>query len=283
VKDRFIDKNQGISILRNKREVFYGPIPYWPGGGDWFSEIDRWWGCEISFDAVLDRAFTVKNVKRGAVPQTELKKTIHDKIMPTRNTCLEKVRALWGENAKKTKLEKAEKDKELITGHEDAEEIAKKTPVDKSEIDKDKDFDKEAKVLAEDIKKSATDEKKAAWIAKWKSQPFTIHEEGWSGPLFLEAVHLGGKDVIKYNTDHLFFQIVNRIIQELETTSEEYGHAIKLKNLIDLLLISYSKAEAKFEKDITFTAEEFVEHMRINWGMYLKSYLATWSKEDDVL
>ena len=63
VKARRVDDNEGISILRNRREVFYGHIPYWknagPGWSQW-EDKDRWWGCEIQFDAILDRAFTVK-------------------------------------------------------------------------------------------------------------------------------------------------------------------------------------------------------------------------------
>lgn len=73
-KERAIPQNEGISILRNDREVFHGHIPYWPGGS--FEEIDRWWGCEISFHAELDREFTVKNIKRGAIPAKVLKKTL---------------------------------------------------------------------------------------------------------------------------------------------------------------------------------------------------------------
>jgi hypothetical protein len=46
-KDRFVHENEGISIMRNGREVFYGQIPYWPKA-QWWKEIDRWWGCEIS-------------------------------------------------------------------------------------------------------------------------------------------------------------------------------------------------------------------------------------------
>ena len=281
--DRFIHMNQGVSILRNRREVFYDHIPYWPGKGKdpWFSEIDRWWGCEISFNAVLDRAFTVKNIKRGAVPITELKKTIHKLIAPTRQTCLDKIREVWSEAKQKKREEEKAKTEELSTGHEDAEKIADKAPVDKSAIDKDVDFDDAAQRLVEEIKRNQSEEKKAAWIAKWKSQPFTIEDDRWRGPAFIEAVHLGGCDVIKYNLAHPFFEKINEIIESLEEKTEEYENAIKLKQLIDLLLISYSKAEAKFEPDTTFTAKQFVENMSLNWGQYLSIYLGTWQQEDE--
>src|ERR1700733_1504835 len=43
-RERCIDRNEGISILRNGREVAYGHIPFWKPA---FEEIERWWGCEI--------------------------------------------------------------------------------------------------------------------------------------------------------------------------------------------------------------------------------------------
>src|SRR5574342_277226 len=94
-KERCIDLNEGVSILRNKREVYYDVIPWWTGIP--FRGIDRWWGCEISFDAVLDSQFTVKNIKRGAVPVRELKQAIKERIEPTRHAALERIRDHWRE------------------------------------------------------------------------------------------------------------------------------------------------------------------------------------------
>lgn len=284
-KKRHITDNEGISILRNRREVFYGHVPYWPGKSGsnktpWFSEIDRWWGCEIHFDPILDQAFTVKNIKRGAVPVTELKKAIYDQIKPTRDTCLEKVRDLWSQRRRKEQEDENER-QGAKTGHELAENVAKKTPTDKSLIDQDKDFNKSAEELLERRHKEASEEQKSAWKAKWQSQPFTIHDNAWRGPDFFETNHMGGSDVLDYNLQHPFFEEIYSIINQLESTSEEYESAIKLKQLIDLLLIAYSKAEAKFEGDLEIKVEDFVEQMRTSWGSYLSSYLRTWLKEKD--
>jgi hypothetical protein len=146
-KDRFIDRNEGISIVRNKREVFYGHIPYWPGSP--FEEIDRWWGCEISFDAVLDSSFTVKNIKRGALPVKPLKVTINNAISPTRKSSLEKVRDRWAE----TRANEAKVDIEngVDTGHSDAERAAKETPTPTSSIDKDKNLDDEIRKVTNEF------------------------------------------------------------------------------------------------------------------------------------
>lgn len=279
VHERFIDKNEGISILRNDREVFYGHIPYWPGKQ--FQEIDRFWGCEISFGAELDRAFTVKNIKRGAIPCKELKKTIKEKISPTRETAVEKVQDYWGvvDEEKKKKAVAAEKEG-VLTGHEAAEDVAKATPTDRGDLDKDKNKAEEVKSLVDLIKKNETEQLKAAWIARFESQPFTIEDDSWKGPDFIDISHLGGSDVIRYNMRHAFFRALSKIVDDLEAQGNEISQAKKLKSLIDILLISYSKAEAKFDNKLVWDdLESFLENHRQNWGQYLANYIETWLRE----
>jgi hypothetical protein len=274
-RDRYIDRNEGVSIIRNRREVFYDPIPWWPGTP--FKEIDRWWGCEISFDAILDSAFTVKNIKRGAIPIKQLKAAIHTAITPTRSTALESVRELWETNKAKETITDVEHG--VDTGHSDAEQAAKDTPTPTSAIDKDKNLDEEARKVTDDFLKGADEQKKAQWHAKFKSQPFTILEDEWKGPEFIETNHLGGADVLKYNRRHVFFSEIDAIKQVLSEDETEFEYSRRLAALVDLLLISYSKAEAMFDKELQLTAEEFIEHLRMNWGHYLNSYIKTWKQQ----
>ncbi|MEQ8924710.1 MAG: ATP-binding protein, partial [Fulvivirga sp.] len=200
-RDRFIDRNEGISILRNGREVFYGEIPHWKPG---FEDIDRWWGCEISFDAILDKAFAVKNIKRGAVPVYNLKWTINEKIVPSIKKFREEVSEHW----KKRRIEKAqEKLKEeneagTATGHEEAESIAKKSNTQKQVLDPN--ANAKALELAHNVKANESAEQQAAWATKFTSQPYTILDESWKSPEFMEIHPLGGSDVIKYNLKHPF-------------------------------------------------------------------------------
>ncbi|MDB4306540.1 ATP-binding protein, partial [bacterium] len=283
VLQRKIDQNEGISILRNGREVFYGHIPYWKAAGPgWphFEEIDRWWGCEIHFDAVLDRAFEVKNIKRGAVPSKQLKQQIKELIQPTRDTCLEEVRKIWAANGLKKKEEQAQKeDKAKRTGdHERAEQVVKRTPTDSNVIDEGKDFEKEANELIKKLGDQYDDEQKAALKGIFSTQPFSIMEHTWAGPQFFESHHLGGKSVLDFNMRHTFFEIVYGIIADLEDEGDPYVAAKGLKDLLDLLIIAYAKAETRFAKDEEMDAESFLEMLRSNWGQYLMSYVKTWNK-----
>lgn len=270
VADRYIHLNEGLSILRNGREVFYGHIPYW--GTNPFKEIDRWWGCEISFDAVLDSAFMVRNIKRGAVPIKELKVLIKDKIEPTRNTAIQTVQEVW----QRVKAEKDKSSSKANGAHSEAEVAAKATPSPKNIIDVDKNLDEEAKKITEALLTDATQQQKTQWETKFKSQPFTIMDAYWKGSDFIETDHLGGADVIKYNTNHAFFHEINSIKDELNKSSDSTEIARKIIALLDLLLMSFSKAEAMFEKGEKLSPENFSEVLKNQWGNYLSSYIKSW-------
>ncbi len=286
-KDRFIPMNEGISILRNRREVYYGPIPHWKSAGKgWpiFEAIDRFWGCEIHFDAVLDRAFTVKNIKRGAEPNKELKKTIKALLLPSRETALDKIRAHWKAVQDQIDIKEIREQEHDPLGrsneHKKAEKIVKDTSTDKSKIDEDVNFDNEVASFIEEKKKEYDTEQKNSLKQLFKSQPFTILDERWKGPFFMDSKFLGGSAVIEYNRDHDFFESIYEIIDKIESEDFDTKQAtLDLKALLDVLLISYVKAESRFSKDDEFTAEDFFEQMKGNWGQYLKNYVRTWKRE----
>ena len=267
-KERFIQMNEGVSIMRNDREVFYGPIPWWPGKT--FQEIDRWWGCEIDFDAVLDYTFSVKNIKRGAVPLAELKKAIADKIEPTRKTALEQVRDLWRRN------EEEERKDESRRRHSKAEGVAKKSDskLPKGSIDAEKNLDEELDRFTASWLAGKTAEEQARSREVFSSQPFTIEDDRWKGPEFLDIKHLGGNDVLLYNSGHLFHEVLRGLEDALEDSSSgDPGQS--LRALIDLLLISFSKAETMCPPE----QENLLEQLRMYWGNFLLQYIRAWRGE----
>lgn len=267
-KERRIHMNEGVSIMRNDREVFYGHIPWWPGNA--FAEIDRWWGAEISFDAVLDYSFSVKNIKRGAVPLTELKKSIADKIEPTRKSALEKVRAHWN-STKEAGDREGERRR-----HEDAERAAEKgdPKLPRGSLSKHPAGDEEVDRFTEEFFQAKSAEEKARLRALFRSQPFTIEDGRWKGGDFVEIKHLGGNDVLIYNASHRFHEMLAKLEGRLEASSEG-GPGRDLRSLIDLLLISFAKAETMLPED-----QGAVEKLRQFWGIFLKEYIEAWRVED---
>ena len=271
---RHIHRNEGMSIMRKDREVFYDRIPHWPG--DKLGEIDRWWGCEISFDPILDKEFTVKNIKRGAVPVKDLKKTLKDQIEPTRRTSLAEIRDLWFKTKAKDTLDE---NRGQPSGHEDAENAARKTPQPINQLDKDKDLKDEATALSNTISETADARQKEEWANRFTAFPFTIMDADWPGSEFMQTNHLGGNDVLRYNARHLFWQELDNIRKTVMSDGADEGTAQRLRSLIDLLLLSFSKAEAMVDPKMQQTPESLLEYLRMNWGQYLKNYIDTYRKE----
>jgi len=277
VEDRYIHKNQGISITRKGREVFYGAIPYWPGSIKWFEQIDRWWGCEIEFSPLLDRVFQVRNIKRGAVPLPDLKLAIYDKINPTVRNYVTEIQQTWDEKDEKKKADEKLKGKH-DSGHKEAEDIAKRKNTD--DIFKPVDDPKKAEQeVIDSIAKYQDSTDKDAIIAGWRAQPYTIEPTTWKGKEFIELKPLGGNDVLLYNQSHPLMKVIVELEKKITSDGNSGSTALasELKTVVDLLLLSYVKAESKMSKnDETI---ELLEDLRTNWGMYVNSYIKEMVRE----
>ena len=232
----------------------------------------------------MDRAFTVKNIKRGAKPQRDLKLTLKGKMLGTRNTCLEKVRALWAatkiSDAEEKEKQEAEELLQRAGKHELAEGTARKTPTPKSQIDKDKDLDTESEEAAKSYSDRFDEDQQQRLAELFKSQPFTVMQENWKGPLFYEPKFLGGRAVLDYNMSHEFWDRVYELVNSLgEEGNNPESTALEIRVMLDLLIFSHAKAESMFDKDVEYSAESFLDQLRQNWGLYLKSYVNTRKKE----
>mgnify|MGYP001227391329 CR=1 FL=1 len=281
IRERHIHLNEGVSILRNHREVFYGPIPYWKmnevKGWASFDDIDRWWGAEIHFDAELDNAFQVKNIKQGAVPTKTLKTMIKQQLLPTRQTILEEVRELWARNAQAARDKERKKKKAEVHRageHEIAERTAKQAQVPVSVVDRGKDLDESASKQAGEYSDRYDKEEQQKLKELFKSQPFTVMESNWKGSLFFEPAFLGGNAKIDYNLSHSFWRTVYDLLDKLKDPAEDLVAITKeLKAMIDILIIAHAKARSLFATDAEYTAGRLFEEFEDSWGQMLRSYV----------
>ena len=98
--DRFIDKNEGISIVRENREIFYGHLNFFKvnhRGEDrrsGFVEIDRWVGIEVDFDRSADIVFGVQNNKSRNQISTNAREVLQKELSPTINDFRRKFRRI---------------------------------------------------------------------------------------------------------------------------------------------------------------------------------------------
>lgn len=295
-KDRYIqDMQEGVSILREQREVFFGHIPYWPlvkimnsRANSWpFIEKDRWWGCEISFGAELDSAFEVKNIKRGANPEVELKRTIKEMITPTRNDLLNEVDEVWRAAKDREAQEKQTKETGLNRhpSHPKAEKAAAKGSGGlRSKLNADKTPEQVAAELKDQSLADMDEKQKQRYLALFQAQDFTIIDNKWRGDSFWEVTFGGGKIAMEYNTSHDFVRQLRDL--ELKIEDEKDPQAIKenAKNitaLVNLLLVSLAKAQSSFDANDTTTIPELNERLNSQWGMLLKQFTKAWKENEN--
>ena len=274
-KKRHIPDNEGFSFIRHGLEVGYDWIPHFKFASD---DKDRFWGCEVHFEPCLDRSFHVKNIKRGAVPSTDLKKAIADRIGPWIKKQREAISDHW-----KKKHNEPEPGEELPVGgraHTRSEKIAAEAGVPQGRIAQGRDHEAEKSRTAESVSDGSKEEE-ARWKAKFSSQPFTIGERPWPGPTFVDIHNMGGSDALFYNTRHVFFEVLNTIKEEIKDGINVDFNAERVTVLIDMLLIAYAKSESMLDPNAKLTGLDLNDQVKSNWGQYLKTYITTWQTEFD--
>ena len=277
---RHVRDNEGISILRNDREVFYGHIPYYKIRDDasshykGFIDMDRFWGCEISFDAYLDHWFSVKNIKVGARPILELREKIQDIFNETIHGYRKEIRGVRKTYDNKLREETGG----TVDNQDGAEEIIKDQNPESSDLSADE---------MEELLKSAgkiKDKTREILIEKLNNNPCVFHKNFQMDERgnFIDIVSRGGTTMIHLNMQHPFFHKFYDIIDKLkeksskdETTHEEFTEPME-KNL-KLLLASFALAKNEFNMEQTQTARDFVDKLILNWtftlGKHVKSTL----------
>lgn len=276
---RRIHDNEGISIVRNKREVFYGTIPYWHK--EW-KAIDRWWGYEISFPAELDQLFAVKNIKRGALPVGEMKEFVKRKIDGFQSTMRDRIKEYWDEvDAKKEEDEKKENsDLGISDEHTKAVDIAKETPKKKNKTKPNKSQDEAIEEFVRKFYDDYPKEKLQDLIDFIKKSDYIIDEKSWDSPNFVNIEDLSGSKTIIYNRSHPFFKRylnIRKMISEMDSNDKTISEGVV--TLVDLLIISFSIAESQFDKDNQMYVGDFLDDLMILWGSELQNLFRTWERK----
>ena len=264
-QQRMMHKNEGMSILRQGREVWYGKVP-----GITLTQTkteDRYWGCEIDFPATLDKRFGIRNVKIGIGMDQELQ----EKLKSVLSGPIADARREIDLGFKKSKSVAAKKSN--ATPHDEATGRFKDTDVGtnpKSE----QITEEEKQKLQEDL------------VARFSSFDQKVDREkfGEIGVVFQDDIKLSennpfvevrsnlGNNIVIYNLQHPFFAHLDEVYRKLEemgteqtiesllgrplTNEEEEFRASYQKQvgntryLIDLLLGSVAAAKGEIDHDI---------------------------------
>ena len=269
---RYIYENEGISIMRANREVFYDHIPRLQEDNEHkivWGQKDRWWSCEISFDPVLDEYFAVKNIKRGAIPVKELTEVLYHKLKGPIAHARNNVSEYWKEK-------KAEQEKEnLKNPHKSAEDIAKKTSS-VTKINAGKSLSpKEIQKKKKEIEDLMGEEEQQKFDAIFQDQPFFILEDHWKGESFIETNYLEGKAVLLYNRNHPYMDELFKLRDRLG----ENGDAAAVIDLLNILIMSLTCARGKLEDERISTVNDIWDELLVDWGRFLKNYTRTYKLE----
>lgn len=289
-RERGIPDNQGISILRADREVLYGSVPYIIGkkGQAKSKEIDRFWGCEISFPPELDDYFHVRFIKRGAEPVTSLRDKIRELIDPSVDSLRKQIQADFQKEA-----ENADKENGVFQEAEKAMAEADRTmPSGKrGAFDKPEEVETKLDELVEEavaVPGESKEEKRQQLAAK----PYSIVAVQYPRSIFFETVHMPGRIVVKLNVNHPFYKNVFEPLCGSIATMDENSDADQgadtpekrmARRALMLLLLSYAKAESMFDAKNSATLsdgqEDLFENLRAYWGTSLATVLAQVGKE----
>ena len=270
---RKVDRNEGFSILRNGREVYYNKITN-------FSPPtltqDRFWSCEIDFDPVLDHWFSVRNIKIGARPLKELREELQKKIQGSIHHLREEIKKTYDEYDN----EQNKSEQGPVLGHKSKEDEMKSitaplvTTLSKEEIEKN--VDQYAEQLFDNVK-DQEDYKKEVLDPETKYKIIEDHFRS-DGP-FIDVVSNLGTKVVHYNMNHPFFLTINSNITELKKQIEE--KMTEDNNLINLIEemkdnlnnLMYAYAEGIYDLDdlernqkVSVTLDELM----LKWSWHLK-------------
>lgn len=275
-RKRLVPNNEGVSILRNGREVFYGHLPYYAirdkisSHYKGFIDLDRFWGCEIEFDAVLDHWFSVKNIKVGAKPVKDLREKIQIKINPTIHAFRKEIRATWETSTDKER----ESTGGEISDCDNAEEIVKMN--NPSSVASPSDIDeliKDTAKIKEETKKKIVEKLGDNPLVFVKS--YQMDERG----NFIDIVHRGGRTILTLNMRHAYFRKSDEMTKQLKDMSETSDNE-NVKKIIDntlkeidtngmLLLASFTMAQNEFNKDQEQLTGDVIDKLVRNWTFEL--------------
>ena len=276
---RYIQWNEGISVLRNGREVSFDDYPkVWSERGTW----DRFWGCEIDFPTSLDKRFTIKNVKIGIKCDKDLFEQIKKPLGPAIQAAIRVIR----HDFKSTRSK--------------AEKIAYEGPHGAAE-ERFKDTDTGTKVSGDIISAEEKEKAQKALAARFSTHDEQLDHEKFgeigvqfkddikmyeNGP-FLEVKNNLGNNIVIYNLQHPFFihldEIYNKLesLSDVETVEKLLGHELteeqhevrkewklqvaNTRYLIDLLLGSFAAAKGDLEPDVKQVVSSTLNSLVSRW------------------
>lgn len=265
-KARYINRNEGISILRNDREVFFGHVPHaaFYANGDAVRKKTRYVGIEISFRAELDEEFSVKNIKRGAVPVRHMKEKLVEYMRPSIEQCLRNLDQYWDSLAEEEERQTEATATKGLPSTADVDTMKKVAALkDKGALDLDNsqglnraDNSRIAGMLGETDVEALQEALELFGIVVDKRQ--------WPGNVFFDVIHGNGAKLLAYNTNSLVYKSFNSALRNVKSQDEELARSTKV--IFDLIFVAMAMAEGAYEGSKATTWEKAMKNFRTKWS-----------------
>lgn len=265
-----IPKNQGISILREGREVYYGPCIDIVGRGQ--KEDDRWWGLEIDVPSSLDYLMNMQHIKNKIQPGEQLVDRIAPDVQRTLKTIMKRI----AHDRSQAKVEEAKEQGKYSTAEETmAKAVVKKTPG-KSEAELEEYLEGLVDKIAPD---ASSKEKREAVRKELARKPYSINEVQFPGKKLFHAEPLMQNIILNLNISHPFMKVCQAYNDELEAEGIDSSVISDINNARALLFSAYVKA-IEITKDYYKGSvdegilEDILERVEAEWGTVLSTFIS---------
>jgi hypothetical protein len=265
-KARYIDRNEGISILRNDREVFFGHVPHskFYKSSEAERNKTRYVGIEIAFRAELDEEFSVKNIKRGAVPVRHMKEKLVEKMHPSIAQSLRELTQHWDLLEEEIERQTEAMATKGLPKTADVDTMIKVASLkDKGALDLDNsqglnrpDNSRIAGMLGETDVEALQEALELFGIVVDKRQ--------WPGNVFFDVIHGNGAKLLAYNTNSLVYKSFNSALRNVKSQDEEL--ATNTKVIFDLIFVAMAMAEGAYDGSKETTWEKAMKNFRTKWS-----------------
>ena len=267
------DRQGKVSFVRLGREINYAFVPQLLGNA--VQERDRFIGIEVRFSPELDRMMGVRNVKRGAEPEGDLRQVIRSTLKANIPLARRLIADQWNQAGRK----RDDREGEHSAINEAVGDAHRTMPKGRAHAGADSDLALED--LATDVGKTDA-VGRAAYIERVRRLPFIVESVDWPGDQLFEIVHAGERTIVRLNTRHRFYR---ELYGPLRTLSQQdpatvlgedaVGTARRAAEAITLLIIAYAKAESMHDD-----RETAYNELRTWWGNFTNTLLG---KVKDVL
>ena len=275
-----LKRNQGISFVRDGREIDFGNFGYFTI----YDLRDRYWGCEIRFDPILDTIFGVSNDKQGVrnigpitpdvrkddgITDEDVESTPNLKLRVEITKRFNEFRKLYMTRLKKnaegqrSEIRRSPSIAARIFKQRNVVTRSKVLAETKTQEQIEEEIRNKYVKIAESEGRTLTEEQLKKLVEENKKLEVNIDFNSWLGSNFFSTEVVGKAAIVNINQEHKFYtKLYESLARELDKTNVE---------IVDFMLMALARAEDELSAT-TVDIKTFVT-IKEKWGQILTELL----------